>query len=401
MAEPLDLDALKRGLSAPGSARVYFDHNASTPLRPEVRAAMDPWLGARFGNAESLHREGQAARAAVESARRTCAEVLGCDPEAIAFTGGGTEALNLALRGIAWARRLAGQGMRLVASAVEHAAVDETLLSLDEEGFDRLLVSPEADGRVDPERYAAALDDWTAVAALIYAHNETGVIQPVREAAAACAELRIPFVLDAVQAAGKLNLKVEELGCAALALSGHKFGGPQGAGLLYLRPGTPFRSALTGGGQEAGRRGGTHAVAQIVGFAEALRLAEADRTAETPRLNALRERLEAGLLRIAPDFVLHGAGAERLSQTVFASFPGLESAALVNGLDLEGVAVSSGAACSEGTHVANRTLQAMGVSEALAKSAVRFSLGRTSSAADVERALEGMVRVVKRLKRKE
>ncbi|MCZ7648403.1 MAG: cysteine desulfurase [Planctomycetota bacterium] len=370
------------------SARVYLDHNATSPLRPEARRAMEPYFGEAFGNAESLHFHGQQAKAGLERARRTCAGVLGCDPREVVFTSGGTESLNLALRGIAWARRLTGKGMRIVLSGLEHAAVRETARSLEDQGFDLVVVQPLADGRIDPARFASALDDWTAAAALMYANNETGVIQPVSEALEACRHLRIPLVVDAVQAPGRLPLNFGPHGPAALALSAHKFEGPKGAGLLRLKAGTLYQSHASGGGHEGGARAGTHNLAGIAGLAEALRLAEAEREAETARQGALRAEFEAQLKAAVPGLAIHGEAAPRLCNTVYVSIPGQASETLVNALDLEGISVSSGAACSEGTHTESFVLRAMAADDAQVRSAVRFSMGRSTSADDLRRAVE-------------
>lgn len=391
-------EALKRALQeqarAPG---VYFDHNATTPLRPEARAAMAPYLDAAFGNPESLHRYGQQARVAVERARATCAKVLNCAPEEIVFTSGGTESNNLALRGLAWARREASN--RIVCSAIEHTCVRETARALEAQGFASAWSAPNAEGVVQAGAVAEAIKDGAAVCALMLANNETGVVQPVAGVAATCRAQGVPLHVDAVQAPGKLPLDVEALGCATLALGAHKFGGPKGAGLLYVRRGVAVVSQLTGGHQENGLRGGTHDVAGIAGMAKALSLAEAERPAAAARVRALRERLEAAICARVPGAAVHGRKAERVANTSFISFPGLRGEALVRALDVEGLAASTGAACSEGTSTPSHVLEAMGVAPDLAAAGVRFSLGTATTEQELLDAVEIVVRVTGRLRR--
>lgn len=391
-------EALKRALQeqarAPG---LYFDHNATTPLRPEARAAMAPYLDAVFGNPESLHRHGQQARVAVERARAGCAKVLNCTPEEIVFTSGGTEANNLALRGLAWARREASK--RIACSAVEHACVRETARALEAQGFTSAWIAPNTEGLVPAEAVVTAINGGAAVCTLMLANNETGVVQPVAEAAAACRALSVPLHVDAVQAPGKLPLDVNALECATLALGAHKFGGPKGAGLLYIRRGAAVIPQVTGGHQEGGLRGGTHGVAGIVGMAEALRLAEAERPASTARLRTLRGRLETEICAKVPDAVVHGRKTERVANTSFISFPGLRGEALVRALDIEGLAVSTGAACSEGTSTPSHVLEAMGVAPDLAAAGVRFSLGTTTTAQEITQTVEIVARVAGRLRK--
>ncbi|MCK6473169.1 MAG: cysteine desulfurase [Planctomycetes bacterium] len=390
-------EALKRALQeqarTPG---IYLDHNATTPLRSEVRAAMAPYLEAAFGNPESLHRYGQQARVAVERARAACAKVLNCSPGEIVFTSGGTEANNLALRGLAWARRETSK--RIACSAIEHACVRETVRALEAQGFTSTWIAPNAEGQVPAEAVAAVIEGGASVCALMLANNETGVVQPVAEAAAACRGRGVPLHVDAVQAPGKLPLDVEALGCATLAMGAHKFGGPKGAGLLYIRRGVAVIPQLTGGHQEGGMRCGTHDVAGVVGLAEALRLAEAERPASTVRLRTLRDQLELGICAKVPDAVVHGRRADRVANTSFISFPGLRGEVLVRAMDVEGLAVSTGAACSEGTSTPSHVLEAMGVAPDLAAAGVRFSLGASTTALEIRQAVEAVALVSGRLR---
>lgn len=388
--------AIQEQARAPG---IYLDHNATTPLRPEARAAMAPYLETSFGNPESLHRYGQQARVAVERARVACAKVLNCAAEEIVFTSGGTEANNLALRGLAWARR--ERSMRVACSAIEHACVRETARALEAQGFSAAWIAPSAEGRVPTKAVARAIKGGAAVCALMLANNETGVVQPAAEAAAVCRTQGVPLHVDAVQAPGKLPLDVEALGCATLALGAHKFGGPKGAGLLYIRRGVPVVPQLAGGHQENGLRGGTHDVAGIVGMAEALHLAEAERPASAARLRNLRERLEASICAKIQDAVVHGRRADRVANTSFISFPGLRGEALVRALDVEGLAVSTGAACSEGTSTPSHVLEAMGLAPDLAAAGVRFSLGASTTEQEIAQAVEVVARVVERMRKAE
>jgi len=381
----LDKDQIKSALnqsSAP--ARVYLDWNATTPLRHEVFEAMRPFFEERFGNAASLHVHGQQAQAALEQARTAVAASLHCTPAEIAFTSGGTESDNLALRGLAWGLRVAQPDApppTLIASGIEHSAVRETLRALGAQGFPLVSLSAGSDGRVRVEDFAQALERATpsrAVVSLMLANNETGVIQPVAEVAALCQKRAVPLHVDAVQAAGKLALDLRALGCATLALSAHKFEGPKGCGALYVRAGTRLEPHQTGGTHEAGLRGGTVNLPSIVGLAEALRLAERERAETSARLSSLQAEFERELLTLFPRAVVHGAEVARLPNTSFISFPGIEGSRLAMALDLAGISVSTGSACSSGTTKPSPVLEAMQLPAELVNSAVRFSYGRTT-----------------------
>lgn len=415
---------LKAALSCAGAPQgIYLDWNATAPLRAEALEAMRPFLeneaGAAYGNAASVHQTGQAARAALERARRSCADVFGCTPGEIVFTSGGTESNNLALRGLAWAarhvwdeRKIAGVP-QLAASRIEHSAVRETLAALQRQGFcvegdAHGQVGALATGAVDPHALLAVCDERTAAVTMMLANNETGVIQPVAKFARLLDERFGPrparswprFHVDAVQAVGKCSLQVGELGCDTLALSAHKFEGPKGMGLLYVRRGVLLEPLHAGGGHEDGRRGGTPNVAGAVGMATALICAERDRLAHVARLRALRTQFEDVIRTSVADAVVHGASAERVANTSFISFPGLDGPMLVLALDAEGLACSTGAACSEGVGRPSHVLDAMGLPPDLGRSAVRFSMGRLTQAAEIHAAAEIVARVVTRLRKK-
>ena len=366
-----------------GEALIYFDHNATTPVRPEVAAAMQPALADLYGNPSSLHREGQRARAAIERAREQVAALVHARPDEVVFTSGGTEGDHLAILGAAWARR-GGPG-RIAVSAVEHHAVHGAAEVLTDQGWavDHLPVG--AGGFVDPGAFAPA--PGTVLVSLMLANNETGVLQPVAELARRAHEATILVHCDAVQGAGKVAIDVEALGVDYLVVSAHKMGGPKGAGALIARRGAPLSPLFRGTGHERGRRGGTENLAGIVGLGAAAECAARDLAAESARLVALRTRLEAGIRALRSDAVIHGAQAPRLPNTVNVSFPGARSDHLLMALDARGVAVSAGAACASGAVEPSPVLSAMAVPRALAISAVRLSMGRTTTEAEVDEVL--------------
>jgi cysteine desulfurase len=361
---------------------IYLDHNASTPVRPEVSAAMRSCLEELHGNASSLHREGQRARAAVERAREQVAALVNARPAEVVFVSGGTEGDHLGVVGGAWAQR--DQGRRVAISAVEHHAVHGAVEVLGELGFavDHLPVT--ADGVLD----LGSLDglaSGTVMLAVMLANNETGVLQPVAEAVARAHRAGARLLCDAVQAVGKVPVDVAALGADYLVLSGHKIGGPKGAGALVQRHHAPLAPLFRGSGQEAGRRGGTENVPGIVGLGLAAECAARELAAEGARLAGLRARLESVIRAAAPDAVIHGSGAARLPNTINASFPEARSDRLLMALDARGIAVSAGAACASGAVEPSPVLTAMGVPRALAVCAIRFSVGRTTTAEEIER----------------
>ncbi|HYM80314.1 MAG TPA: cysteine desulfurase family protein [Candidatus Limnocylindria bacterium] len=366
---------------------IYLDHNASTPLRPEAVAAMRPCFEELYANPSSLHRAGQQARAAVERARDQVASLLGAASAEIVFVSGGTEGDHLALVGAAWARR--DHGRRIAISAVEHHAVHGAADLLAEQGFAIEHLPVRADGWVEPETIDRLPDDTTVVSVML-ANNETGVLQPVADVTRRAHARGILVHCDAVQAAGKITVDVTNLDVDYLVVSAHKLGGPKGVGALVVRRSAPLSPLFRGSAHERGRRGGTENLPGIVGLGAAAECAARELGEETPRLLALRQRLEAGIVALAPDAVFHGAAAPRLPNTVNVSFPGARSDHLLMALDARGVAVSAGAACASGAVEPSPVLAAMGVPRPLAICALRLSLGRTTTPAEVEGALAAL-----------
>ncbi|MDP9409996.1 MAG: cysteine desulfurase [Actinomycetota bacterium] len=374
---------------------VYLDNAATTPLDPRVLEAMLPHLGGRRGNPSSLHALGASAREAVEEARGSVAALVGASAEEIVFTSGGTEADDLGVLGLA--RSAPDEKRHVVVSRVEHAAVREAARRLEAEGFEVTAIEVDEDGLVDPAGLADALRPETALAAVVWANNEVGTIEPVRELARICAERDVPFHTDAVQAAGRVPLDVGEVPASTLALSAHKLYGPQGVGALYVRKGVPLEPISYGGGQEGGLRSGTHNVAGIVGFGVAARLAREELDERVAHESGLRDAILAGVARI-PDVRLNGHPERRLSNNVHLTVEGVEAESLVLFLDALGYAIGSGSACSSGEHKASPVLLAMGRDEREAFSVVRVTVGKENTAAEVEDFLEAFSEAVARLR---
>ncbi len=370
---------------------IYLDHNATTPLAPAVRDAMLPWVGGDFGNPSSAHTIGQTARAAVDEARARVAGQLGCAPGEVVFTGGGTEADLLALVGSALAAGTPPTG-RVVISAIEHEAVLEAAALLGRLGMTVTEVRPGPDGRVDAQRFIDACAPDTVVASLMLASNETGVLQPVAEVAAALRSRPVVVHTDAVQAIGKVPVSFADLDVDLLSLSGHKFGGPKGVGALLVRHGQQL-APLMGGSQEAGRRGGTHNVAAIVGLGQAA-LGIDVRLEQMRSRGAERDRLEAELGRRLGDVMVHGGSAPRVPNTASVAFAGVDAAALLMRLDLADLCVSRGSACASGAEAPSHVLRAMDVAPAWALATLRLSLGVETRATEIEQAIELIVGAV-------
>ncbi len=362
--------------------RIYLDHNATTPIDPRVLEAMRPYLTGAFGNPSSLHWFGQQARAALDEARGQVAALIGASPNEIVFTGSGTEADNMALRGVAAATREPRR--TIVHSVLEHHAVLNTGKALAEEGWLVETVRAGQDGLVDLADLEAKVDEETALVAVMLANNETGVVQPVAEVARIAHAKGVLVLCDAVQAAGKVPLDVGSLGADLLALSAHKIYGPKGVGALFVKRGTRLTALLRGGSQERNRRAGTENVAGIAGLGRAAALAREDLAGLTERLAGLRDRLEALLLEI-PGAKRNGDGP-RVPNTSNVSFEGLEAESLLMALDLMGLAVSTGAACAAGAVEPSHVLRGMGLPTERVQSSLRFSLGRATTAEEVERA---------------
>lgn len=381
--------------------QVYLDHAATTPVVDEVLTAMLPYFREFYGNPSSVHQMGRRANVALEQARRTIAEQLGAAPQEIVFTSGGTESDNAALRGIALARRAATGANRIITTPIEHHAVLHTAFDLrDHFGFALTLLPVDGTGRIDPADLTRLLDDGdpVAVVSVMMANNEIGTIQPIAELSACCRAAGAPLHTDAVQAAGKLPLLVNELGVAALSVSSHKFYGPKGIGFLYLRRDTPYLPLLTGGSHENSRRAGTENVALIVGMAKAFALAEAERETEGPRLRLLRDQLIGSILESVDEAYSTGAPTERLDHLASFILPGVEAESLLITLDLAGIAASSGSACASGSQRPSHVLEAIGITAADARCALRFSLGRNTTADDIRYVAEKLPPLVNQLR---
>ncbi|HET6381079.1 MAG TPA: cysteine desulfurase family protein [candidate division Zixibacteria bacterium] len=374
---------------------IYLDHAATTPLRPEVLDAMQPYLTEHFGNPSSIHGAGRRARQGLDEARETIAGLLGAKPREIVFTSGGTEADNLAIKGAAWAA--SARGRHIVTSGVEHKAVLHACAVLERFGFQITHLPVDRYGRVDPAEVAAALGEHTVLVSVMAANNEVGTVQPIAEIGAICRERRVLFHVDAVQAAALLPVDVNAWQADLVTLSAHKLHGPKGVGALFVRQGTALLPQVSGGSQERQRRAGTENVAGIVGFARALELARAERHAEGQRLAALRDELIAGLTRI-PDVELTGHPTERLPNNASFVIDGVEGGDLVAALDLEGVAASTGSACTTGSADPSHVLLAMGYPPERAHGSLRLTLGLGNTADEVARTVEVTAAVVGRLR---
>ena len=380
-----------------GTMRIYLDHNATTPVAPEVADAMATALRTTFGNPSSLHRHGQEAKTALDEARTAVARLLGAAPTEIVFTSGGSESDNLAIRGAAVA--LAGGKRRhLVASAIEHEAVLQTLKALSKQGWTTTLVRVDASGVVTPEQLADAITDRTALVSVMHANNEIGTIQPIADLARLAHARGAVFHTDAVQSVGKLPVDVRALDIDLLSLSAHKLNGPKGVGALWVRRGTRLTSQTTGGKQERNRRAGTENVPAIVGLGAAARRALDKGLAETDRVAALRDRLERGILAGVPGTVVNGDPARRVPNTCNISFDRVEAESLLIALDLDDVAVSTGSACSSGTLEPSHVLRAMGLSPHRTQNSIRFSLGFGNTVDEVDGVIAMLPGIVSRLR---
>ena len=373
--------------------RVYFDNNATTPVLPDVLAAMQPYFSERFGNASSIHRDGQGARAAVERARESVAALLRCKASEVVFTSGGTESDNLAILGIV------RPGDHVISSASEHHAVWNSCKHAEETGCDVTYLPVDGNGLVDPLDVKKVLRSSTKLISIMMANNETGVLQPVAEIGKIAAEAGVCFHTDAVQAAAKVAIDSNEIGCDLLSISGHKMHAPQGVGALFVRKGRRLNPLLHGGRHERSRRAGTENVPGIVALGKAAELAiQGIENGEVKKIAALRDRIERTLLKEIDCCGINGGGAPRVPNTTNIYFDAIEGESLVIALDLKGLAVSSGAACSSGASEPSHVLTAMGLRSERARASIRFSLGKQNTSDEVDFALNLIAKTVERLR---
>jgi cysteine desulfurase len=377
--------------------RIYLDHNATTPPAPSVIDSMTAALREQYGNPSSVHHYGQQAKSVLDEARSAVAALVGGDPSEIIFTGSGTESDNFAIRGVAEALEVTGR-KHIIASSIEHEAVLNTLKALARRGWTTTLLPVDHSGIVAADVLREALTDGTALVSIMHANNEIGTIQPIAELARIAKARGALFHTDAVQSAGKIPIDVKALGVDLLSIAAHKFYGPKGVGALWLRRGVRLLAPITGGKQERSRRAGTENVAGIVGMGVAAREALATMAAEAARLSALRDRLEAGILAAVPGTAVNGAVEPRVPNTTNISFDRVEAESLLIALDLSGVAVSTGSACSSGTLEPSHVLKAMGLPAHRTQNSIRFSLGHANTAEDVDRVIGALPAIVNKLR---
>ena len=381
---------------------VYMDHAGTTPLDLKVLEAMIPYFNEHFGNPSSLHTVGQEARYALDEARERVAGVLNCRPREVVFTGGGTESDNAAIQGVATG--LHETGNHIITSSVEHHAVLHACQYLESQGFEVTYLAVDSDGMVQPESVYNAINERTTLVTIMYGNNEIGTINPISEISKAikkrAEELSrtIVFHTDAVQAAGYLSLNVTELGVDLLSLSGHKFHGPKGTGVLYIKRGTPYLPLIHGGGQERERRSGTENIPGIIGLSLALETADVTREETGQRCSALRDKIIASVLERIPGSRLNGHATQRLPNNANFSFTGVEGEPILLGLDMAGIAASSGSACSSGSLEPSHVLLALGQSAEVARGSLRLTLGRENKEKEIDYLLGVLVDLVQRLR---
>jgi cysteine desulfurase len=375
---------------------VYLDHNATTPVHPDVLAAMLPYFTEKFGNASSIHASGREAKTALEDARVQVAELLGCKSSEIYFTSGGTESDNFAIKGTAFANR--GKGKHIITSPIEHHAVVRSCEFLQKEGFGITYLPVDSEGLVDPDDLRHAIKSDTTLVTIMHANNETGIIQDLKKLVSVAHENGVYFHTDAVQATGKIPYNIAELGCDLLSISAHKLYGPKGVGLLYMKSGTKIQPWNQGGGHERGRRAGTENVAGIVGLAKALEIAYRDMDKETAKLLAMTRRFYGIVKDRIPDIRLNGSLERRVPNTLNISFKAIEGESMILSLDMKGVSVSSGSACTSGATEPSHVLLAMKVPPELAHGSLRFSFGRSNSDEDIDYVVDVLAKEVQRLR---
>lgn len=377
-------------------ARIYLDHNATSHLRPEALEAMQRAMGQGQANPSSMHAEGRQAQAVLEHAREAVAELAGAKPPEVVFTSGGSEAIAAAVHGVC--ARAPNDRRRIVVSEIEHSAVLEAAALAARAGFVVVKVPCDAQGRAKVDRFLMQLGDGVALAALQWANNETGVIQPVETVGRTCRERGVPFLVDAVQAAGKLPLDPRTSCADMMVLSGHKIGGPQGTGALVVRSGIELSPLIGGGAQEKRRRGGTEGVALAAGFGAAAAVAMRDQKSETRHMLHLRAKIETRIRESFPDVLFHGQIASRLANTVNFAIPGIPGEMLVIAADLAGVALSTGSACASGSVEPSHVILAMGAGEDEARASVRLSVGWSTTHEEVDRFLESFPAIVRQVR---
>ena len=381
------------------SRTIYMDHAATTPVDPRVVEAMLPYFSKKYGNASSIHSLGREARKAIEDARRTVANILGCDPKEVIFTSCGSESDNLAIRGVAFAQRHRGKGNHIITSPIEHHAVSHTVEQLEKYfGFEVTYVPVDKYGMVDPDDVGRAIRDDTVLISIMYANNEVGTIEPIAEIGKIARAKGIPFHTDAVQAGGALDLNVDKLNVDLLSLSAHKFYGPKGIGVLYVRQGTPLLPMQTGGAHEHNLRAGTENVPYIVGLAKALEIAYDELESNNRRIRGLRDRLIKGILSRIPEVELTGHPTERLPNNASFVVKYVEGESTLLKLDLAGVCASSGSACATGLEEPSHVLLAMGFPPEVAFGSLRLTLGRDNTEEDVDYVLEVLPPIVEQLR---
>lgn len=376
--------------------RIYLDHAATTPTHPDVVEAMLPYFSESFGNPSSIHFLGQETRVAVDEARERIASLIGARVDEIIFTSGGTEADNFALKGVAFAN--AHKGNHIITTRIEHHAVLESCRFLEERGFELTYLPVDEYGLVDPEEVRKAITDRTILISVMHANNEVGTIEPIAEIGKIAGEREVYLHSDAVQTVGQIRVNVDELGADLLAMSAHKLYGPKGIGALYIRKGTKIASFMHGGGQERGLRASTENVPGIVGFGKAVELAQKEQGPQVRRLTSLRDRLIHGLFERIPQIRLNGHASQRLPNNINVSLEYVEGEAVAISLDLEGIAASTGSACSSFDLESSHVLSALGVHPVLARGSLRLSLGRGTTEEDIERVLQSLPRIVARLR---
>ncbi len=376
--------------------KVYLDHNATTPVHPEVMEAMKPYFMDEFGNPSSLHGYGRKSRVAIESAREKIAGIFKCLPQEIIFTSGGTESNNLAIKGIAWARK--NMGRHIITSTIEHHAVLEPFHYLERNGFEATFLEPDSNGRISVDDLKNALRTDTILVSIIHANNETGTIQDIAELAEITHKTGALFHTDAVQSTGKIPYEIDKLGVDILSVSGHKLYAPKGVGLLYLNKKVKIQQLNHGGSHESNRRAGTENVPGIVGLAKAIEIAWRDMDEETERLTKLTGIFTEEVKKRIPDITIIGDQKHRVPNTVSIAFSAVEGESILLSLDLKGIAVSAGSACASGETEPSHVILAMGVPPELAQATIRFSFGRLNDFSDIDYVLDALEKEVDRLR---